>query len=177
MNIEQAKHIINTILPSMGSADTEVVAYIEGVSVESLIEAMQKDNQCMSAHFSKGKALIAEAKAMYNPLDDANVGDGLTFGYGTDRNAYTIVSRSEKVIEAVEDSATLLNRDELVFHRGGFSAHCSNQYDQKYSYERDPNGRKMTFRRRKNGKWLPSGLTMKEIGAKPGRHKFYDFNF
>lgn len=57
---------------------------------------------------------------------------------------------------------------------GGFSAHCTNQYDQTWIINSDPTAAVIRIRKRKNGNWY----------SKYGRHviadkpiNFYDYNF
>lgn len=179
MKLSQAKHIVTVLMKQSGTPNLEIIAYMEGVDPKSIRDSLQAKvhNDHLRDTYRKGKDYITQAKALYNPLDESKIGDGLTFGYGSDREAYTIVSRTDKTITAVRDKATLLNGDELEFIPGGFSAHCTNQHIQKYKYEADPDGVKMVFRRRKNGKWLPKGSSTQSSGARPERHKFHDYNF
>lgn len=125
-------------------------------------------------NWSASNSLIKEAKSLYNPLDDAKVGDGVTVHYYTDADAGTIISRTEKTLTIQMDKATLLNKDELEFHVGGFAAHCSNQNVQKYSYERNEEGQVLKVSRRKNGEYVVQKSTNLVTA---GRNKFYDYNF
>ena len=60
------------------------------------------------------------------------------------------------------------------FVPGGFAAHCTNQEDQTYTYERDPNGETKTFRwSNKFGSYGKPG----DLRLAKGRHEFYDYNF
>ena len=94
-------------------------------------------------------------------------------GY-SDVEPYEIVRRiSDKTIEIREMDA---ERDESVkmeFHVGGFSAHCSNQRDQKWIIKSNPSNPVTRIRLGKKG-WT----------GKRGRYalddqpvKFYDYNF
>jgi hypothetical protein len=125
-------------------------------------------------NWSASNSLIKEAKSLYNPLDDAKVGDGVTVHYYTDADAGTIISRTEKTLTIQMDKAKLLNKDELEFHVGGFAAHCSNQNVQKYSYERNEEGQVLKVSRRKNGEYVVQKSTNLVTA---GRNKFYDYNF
>ena len=173
MKINQAKHILNTLSKEI-YAEVHIVAYMENCDAEAIISGPKS---ALISTIAKGEEYIRSANSAYNPLDEAKVGDGLTYGYGSDREAYTIVRKTDKVIVATMDKATLLNGGDLVFDVGGFSAHCLNQDIQEYQYESDPEGVKVTFRRRKNGKWLPAGQPLKKTGAYTGRRKFHDYNF
>lgn len=109
------------------------------------------------------------------------VGMGATERGYSQSYAYTIIaiSASGKTITLQRDKTTLLNKDELEFQPGGFAAHCSNQWCQRYSYERDPEGgvRKASLRKR-DGRFH-----MKGFGDRSGRvdldvrDEFYDYNF
>jgi hypothetical protein len=134
---------------------------------------------------------IAERTAEINADADAisalNIGDGVSVSLWTDCDAYTIIKKTPTTITLRCDKAELLNRDELVFHAGGFAAHCENQADQRYSYEADPEGHevKISLRRwndedgNERRKWKRSGTRTFEQGgnAYAGRRKFHDFNF
>lgn len=122
----------------------------------------------------RGAEIIDEAKKLYNPLDDAKVGDGATLIGYSQRYAYTIIARTEKVITIQRDKTKLLNGDDLVFHVGGFAAHCSNQNIQEYEYTADPEGLIQKISRRKDGTYRVQKSS--EI-AVSGRSEFYDYNF
>jgi hypothetical protein len=134
---------------------------------------------------------VAERTAQINADADAisalEVGDGVSVSVWTDVEAYTIIKKTPKTILLRSDKATLVNREELVFHAGGFAAHCENQRDQRYTYEPDPDGIeiKITLRRWKDEdgnerrKWKKANNRTFEAGgnAYAGRRKFHDFNF
>lgn len=134
---------------------------------------------------------IAERTAQINADADAisslNIGDGVSVSVWTDCAAYTIIKKTPTTITLRADKAELLNRDELVFHVGGFAAHCENQHVQRYSYEADPQGVeiKISLRRwadeegNECRKWKRSGTRTFEGGgnAYAGRRAFHDFNF
>lgn len=107
------------------------------------------------------------------------VGMGATEHGWSQSYAYTIiaVSASGKTITLQRDKTTLLNKDELEFHPGGFAAHCSNQHVQRYSYERDPEGvvRKATLR--KDGVFRMKGHRNSGRVTINLRREFYDYNF
>lgn len=121
------------------------------------------------------------------------VGDGISFGAGTDSEAYTViaVSKSGKKITVQRDKATMAPEYKPEFVAGGFAGHCTNNSEQRYTYERDEDGIKyqLTLRtkkldpkynegRTKREYWLPVGWkTGQHVGATPGRSKFHDYNF
>lgn len=75
------------------------------------------------------------------------------------------------------------------FIPGGFSAHCTNQSDQKWNIEEDEEGRvvELSLRRVKFKNpnlpathrecWVPVGSSPDTIRWVAGRRKFHDYNF
>lgn len=145
----------------------------------------------MTTAITAARPWIAERTAEINASADAisalNVGDGASVSLWTDVEAYTIVKKTATTITLRADTATLINGAELVFHAGGFAAHCDNQHVQRYSYEANPNGReiKISLRRwtdeegNERRKWKKSGTKTFEQGgnAYAGRSAFHDYNF
>jgi len=81
---------------------------------------------------------------------------------------------SPKTIEIREMDA---ERDESVkmeFHVGGFSAHCSNQRDQKWFIKSNPSNPVIRIRLGKKG-WQDRHGRRFKLDDKPT--KFYDYNF
>jgi len=95
-------------------------------------------------------------------------------GY-TDVNPYEIVRWvSDKTIEIRAMKADPDPEWKPEFHVGGFSAHCSNQRDQRWIIESDPSEPVIRARKRIDG----------YFHSAHGRHmvndravKFYDYNF
>jgi len=129
----------------------------------------------------------AEINAEADRVGALRVGDGITVSLWTDSEAYTILRVTPTRITAREDRAT---RDPAFKPRiipGGFAGHCTNQNEQKYSYEPDAAGAVVTITLRRwrdeNGaerrRWKRSGCKTHERGgnAWPGRAKFHDYNF
>lgn len=116
------------------------------------------------------------------------VGEGANvYGY-SDVMAYTVISVNKKGTVAIiqRDKAKLLNGvnsgepDALHFSPGGFCGHTSGQ--QRYSYERDPNGETIRVTLRTKGRfagtWRTPGQTSGAMRVKFGeRREHYDFNF
>ena len=96
-------------------------------------------------------------------------------GY-SDVNPYEVVRKiSEKTIEVRAMDA---ERDESVkmeFHAGGFSAHCSNQSEQKWNITSNKENPVFRIRLSKNRGWQDKYGNRFKLSNKP--HKFYDFNF
>jgi hypothetical protein len=101
-------------------------------------------------------------------------------GYATrvgysDYHPYEIVKViSDKTIEVRGMDAKLLNGDDLIFHTGGFSAHCSNQDVQEYNYSSNENNPVIRLRKNKKGQWISKGDKFM-LETKP--YKFHDYNF
>jgi len=125
-------------------------------------------------------------------LDNAKVGDGVTYTVYTDRHAGTIIKRTAKTITMQFDKAELLNgmnsdeEDKLQFTPGGFVGHTSGV--QRYSYERNPNGETAKFSRREwfnkydnrtYVRWVKVGANTHSHGSylTNGRNEHYDYNF
>jgi|GEM_PF-668320 len=105
---------------------------------------------------------------------NAKVGDGATVIMWSDRHAGTIVKVTKSTITIQRDKATLAPDFKPEFILGGFSAHCTNQGKQSYTYEPDERGTLTTIHwsRKYNRYGTPGNLT-----ASRGRHEFYDYNF
>jgi hypothetical protein len=118
---------------------------------------------------------VDERKAEPEPVT-WNVGDGATAIGWTDTYAGTIIEAGPRRVVWQEDKATLLNRDELTVTPGGFAAHWEGV--QRYSYERNPNGRRTVYTLRKNGRWIEKGAPLRSSARiVPGRCKHHDYNF
>jgi hypothetical protein len=129
----------------------------------------------------------AEINADADAISSLTIGDGVSASGWTDVTAYTIVKKTPTTITIRADKCTLINREELKFHAGGFAAHCSNQEAQRYSYEQDAGGHVIKISLRKwldeegnvRRKWKRAGTRTFEMGgnAYAGRRAYYDFNF
>lgn len=93
------------------------------------------------------------------------------YGY-SDVHPYEVVRViSDKTIEIRRMKATRDPSWKPVFHEGGFSAHCSNQHDQRWFYESDADAETIRIRKSTKG-WCKGRF---KIAAQPRR--FYDYNF
>lgn len=104
---------------------------------------------------------------------EIEIGDGVTLRLATDRNAYTVVKKTKETITIQRDKAMLDPAFKPVFVEGGFCAHCTNQDEQSYTYERDENGSTLVC-------WWSERLGAyqhKGCVVVPGRSEFYDYNF
>lgn len=84
------------------------------------------------------------------------------------------VSKSGKQITIREMNAELDPSWKPQFHAGGFSAHCSNQADQKWIITSDENANTIKAYLRKDGRFH-SAYGKHKIEDQPRR--FYDYNF
>lgn len=105
------------------------------------------------------------------------VGDGATIVYWSDRHAGTVIKKTKCSITIQRDKATLDPNFKPEFITGGFAAHCTNQDEQTYTYEKDENGSTYTFRWSKKRNRYQQGGSDYSIRAIKGRHEFYDYNF
>ena len=75
------------------------------------------------------------------------------YGY-SDVNPFEIVRRvSDKTIEIREMDAERDPEWKPEFHVGGFSAHCSNQREQRWNITSNPENRVIRIRLSKSGVW------------------------
>jgi hypothetical protein len=96
------------------------------------------------------------------------------YGY-SDVTPYEVVRRvSDKTIEIREMDAERDESVKLEFHVGGYSAHCSNQRDQKWFIASNPENRVIRIRLGKQG-WKDKHGRKFGLSDKPVR--FYDYNF
>ena len=102
---------------------------------------------------------------------NVEVGMGATQILWSDRRAFTIIKKTAKSITIQRDNATKTFKPEFV--TGGFAGHCTNNDDQTYEYEANPNGETVTYRwSEKHQRYQNNYSSL--IG---GRHEKYDYNF
>lgn len=128
-----------------------------------------------------GKALSEQIKETERRIfveknREIEVGDGVTYQLYTDSYACTVIKRTPKTITIQRDKATLSPDFKPKFIPGGFSAHCTNNEEQSYTYERDPNGDIYVCHwSEKEGRFRSGSDGSFKI--RRGRHEFYDYNF
>lgn len=125
-------------------------------------------------HYRYGlERIVREADNRINPFN-IKVGDGVTVCLYSDRYAATVTKVTKATVTVKRDKATLDPNFKPEFVVGGFVAHCTNQEEQTYTYETDPDGEEYTFRwSKKYGRYgQPNDLHLIK-----GRHEFYDYNF
>mgnify|MGYP001040495391 FL=1 len=101
-------------------------------------------------------------------------------GY-TDTTPYEVIKViSDKTLE-IRSMTVEKNPDfKPDFIPGGFSAHCTNNYDQKWLISSNPEGHTIRVRKRKTQKNYGEGVYWHQtarykLAEKP--HYFYDYNF
>ena len=96
-------------------------------------------------------------------------------GY-SDVNPFEVVNVvSDKTIEVREMNTVRDDSIKLEFHVGGFSAHCSNQHDQKWTITSDETAPVIRIRLSKNKGWKDKYGRRFQLADQPV--KFYDYNF
>ena len=97
------------------------------------------------------------------------------YGY-SDVNPYEVVKVvSDKTIEVREMDAERDDSVKMEFHVGGFSAHCSNQHDQKWFIKSNDTNPVVRIRLSKSGVWKDKYGRKFGLSDQPVR--FYDYNF
>lgn len=98
----------------------------------------------------------------------------MTICYWSDKHAATVIKKTPFSLTVRRDKATLDPGFKPEWIPGGFAAHCTNQDEQTYTYEPDPDGDVQTFRwSNKYGTYGQPG----DLRLIKGRHEFYDYNF
>ena len=160
---ENAKYILNCY---------EVRDALEGVE-----RSIKNENTLLKDHYFD--SAMREAKFFnerrLSPIN-IKVGDGVTVHLWSDAHAATVIKKTRCTITVQYDKATLSPDFKPEFVTGGFCAHCTNQNEQTYTYEKDENGRIETYR------WSDKRIRYQgggdgSIYLTKGRHEFYDYNF
>ena len=154
--------------------------------IKKMEELKKRHDDLCDEMFSKGKEENkAEVKKLWREIDqlrdqirveqnrEIEVGDGVTIRFYSDAHAGTVIRKTKKMIVIQRDKATLDPSFTPQMDVGGFAAHCTNNGDQTYTYERDPEGTQYkAYWSEKEGcyKWDSCRITR-------GRHEFYDYNF
>ena len=130
-------------------------------------DMLAKDgNYCRATH-----DIVGEYNKYFK--ENANVGDGATVCYWSDREAYTIIKRTPQTLTLRRCKATLKPEFKPEFVRGGFCGTVINQNEQDYDYSEDENGSVITAHwSNKFGRFRWNSMNII-----PGRHEFYDYNF
>lgn len=142
-------------------------------SLEYLEERNMTDR--MEEVFTELEAFMKDWETRNITPVNAKVGDGVTMNLYSDAHAGTIIKVTKTTVTVQQDRATLNPDWKPEITPGGFAGHCTNQDSQTYTYERDENGRTVTFRwssKYDQYRNNPAGMTLTR-----GRHEFYDYNF
>lgn len=150
-------------------------------SVASEIDSMErfeKKGDVKMSEFCYNDAL-KKAEEFHNkrlsPVT-VEIGDGVTIHYHSDAHAGTVIKKTKTTITVQQDKATIDPNFKPEFITGGFAGHCTNQNEQTYTYERNPNGAITTYRWSNKYNRYQGGGDGSIIVTK-GRREFYDYNF
>jgi len=136
-------------------------------------EYMKKMDEIASSEISPDEKKERRLALKEQAHRELQVGDGVTVCLWSDRHAGTIIKRTPKTIVIQEDKATLSPDFKPEFSIGGFCAHCTNQSEQSYTYEKDERGSIYTARWSEKRK----RFVCYDKVVMLGRHKFHDYNF
>ena len=122
----------------------------------------------------KEQALEFELQKALN--QEVEVGDGVTMHLYSDAHACTVIAKTAKTITIQRDKAIRDPNFKPEWIVGGFAGHCTNQDEQTYTYERNPEGEKVRcYWSERLGCYTTGGD--QSIRIRRGRHEFYDYNF
>jgi hypothetical protein len=119
----------------------------------------------------------ARKEAQWNLRKEYNsgmkVGDKGSVRLWSDSNPCTVIRRTKTTVTVRFDKAELNPEWKPEWVVGGFSAICTNQKDQQWIIEDDPEGSTETFR------WSDKENCFIHNGCRltPGWYKHYDYNF
>ena len=116
----------------------------------------------------------AKAKMFEEWFRELEVGDHAHICHYSDISPVTIVKKTAQSMTVRFDKAERDPNWKPEFVIGGFSAHCTNNDEQKWLIEEDPNGRTEVFRWHKRTNHFENGCGEKLL---PGWMKHYDYNF
>ena len=107
---------------------------------------------------------------------EIEVGDGVTVRLYTDAHACTVIARTAKTMTVQRDKATKDPSFVPQWEPGGFSAICTNNNEQKWNYQRDPQGEIIKCHWSEvRGAWQAGEGGC--LSVYRGRNEFYDYNF
>lgn len=112
----------------------------------------------------------------YAHIDNTKVGDHVTECLYSDRISYTVVKKTAKTIVVQKDFQEIDKdkwKPEII--PGGFAGHCTNQSEQVWKVESNPNGALERFHANKNGFYKTKYSSRRDVIL--GAHPFYDYNF
>lgn len=177
--MENVRNIIETKTKEYYGENASYILkdYAVNSEIRSAERFNARDDERMTSFCIK-QALEEAANYNENCLSPVTVkvGDGVTVHLYSDAHAYTVVKVTKCTITVQRDKAILDPDFKPDFVPGGFSAHCTNQDEQSYTYEPDPNGAIETYRWSNKRNRYQGGGDGSIIVTK-GRHEFYDYNF
>lgn len=109
-------------------------------------------------------------------IDEVKVGNHITtLGY-SDRTSYTVIRKTARMIEVQKDKQKIdREKWKADWHAGGFAGHVSNDSDQIWIVESDPEGTTQKIFAGQNGCLKTKGSRSCDVIK--GAHPFYDHNF
>lgn len=152
--------------------DRRVISEVESA------ERFAQKNDTKMVNFCIDDARKKAKEFHENRLSPATVkvGDGVTFHLYSDAHACTVIKVTKCTVTVQQDTATIDPNFKPEFIAGGFAGHCTNQNEQTYTYERNPNGAVSTYRwSNKYNRYQGGGDG--SIVLTKGRREFYDYNF
>ena len=140
-------------------------------TVEQYREKMMKINCNYSLNYREREAAMDSLREEW--YKSMEVGDHASVRLYTDHEPCTIIKKTATSLTVRYDKATRDPNWKPEWVPGGFSAICTNQDEQKWIIEEDPNGTTETFRWHKSeGAYVHNGCLLT-----PGWYKKYDYNF
>lgn len=140
--------------------------------IDDLQRAIDREDEWATNHYTKRiSEMVAEFNDMRLCPSNVEVGDGVTQNLWSDRKAFTIIKKTAQSITVQRDKATRAFTPEFV--QGGFAANCTNNDDQVYTYEADPEGEIVVYRWSKKENIYKN----KYSSLSKGRKEKYDYNF
>ena len=116
----------------------------------------------------------AELKMFADWYHEMNVGDQAHICHWSDRSPVTIIKKTATTLTVRYDKATRDPNWKPEFVIGGFSAYCTNNDEQVWNIEEDPNGKTEVFRWSKRMNCYKNTADEKLL---PEWMKKYDYNF
>ena len=141
-------------------------------SIEEFFDMYHKARWELTGTYEERRA--AEMKMFADWYNEMDVNEHAHIQHYSDVSPCTVVKRTKTTITVRYDKAELDPSWQPEFIIGGFSAHCVNNDEQRWTIEEDPNGETETFRWHKK-----DNCFMNKSGEKllPGWMKKYDYNF
>lgn len=117
---------------------------------------------------------VAEAKMIEDWFRELEVGDHAHVCHWSDVSPVTVIKKTAQTMTVRFDKAERDPNWKPEWEIGGFAAHCTNNDEQKWIIEEDPNGKTEVFRWHKSSNHFENTIGETLI---PGWMKKYDYNF